>query len=354
MLFEINEKNGLEPVTETWSVQELQLEEYVLGSQEDGVLSLNYSVFNEELLFIDNQTKTKKNKRADILAIDKQGNAVIIELKKDRGALGVETQALQYLADFSRYKGESFLKKFANRRVSTDDILGFLGGDVRTEDINRNSRIILVANRFDGTLFSMGEWLSSKGVGFRCISFHPIQAGKSKYISFSMTFDKSPEFIYPLEFSSATRSPKIFWHNIGEPQKQWWSYLKEHGELSASFQNQEGDQGEAILKNYMVGDRVIAFARGVGAIGWGVISREPNSSYKLYIPGQEQDVLRGRHLHRIKISWKDVAPTLSDGMSVKFVRDEMGVHHPRSTSVGIENAKGEVLISKLKEQFGTR
>jgi len=34
-------------------------------------------------------------------------------LKRDKGVLGVETQALQCLADFSVYKGKDFIDRFS-------------------------------------------------------------------------------------------------------------------------------------------------------------------------------------------------------------------------------------------------
>ena len=100
------------------------------------------------------------------------GNSVIIELKRKNSPLGVETQALQYLADFSKFKGQAFIKRFlADNPGLEENIYGFLGDEVKTEDINKNSRIILLARSFDPTLFSMGEWLSSRGIAFRCIEY---------------------------------------------------------------------------------------------------------------------------------------------------------------------------------------
>jgi hypothetical protein len=36
-----------------------------------------------------------------------------VDNKRDNGTLGVETQALQYLADFSVYQGQNFISYFA-------------------------------------------------------------------------------------------------------------------------------------------------------------------------------------------------------------------------------------------------
>ena len=68
--------------------------------------TLNSSVFGETLPLVSNQVRTRASKKADILALDHMGNSVIIELKRKNSPLGVETQALQYLADFSNFKGQ--------------------------------------------------------------------------------------------------------------------------------------------------------------------------------------------------------------------------------------------------------
>ncbi len=117
MLFEINNK-ALSPYHSSWVPKELELEEYLVTSADTEVPILDPSVFGEPLLLISNQVKTRSKKRADILAIDRGGNGVIIELKRNTGSLGVETQALQYLADFSSYKGVGFIKRFSRGLVN--------------------------------------------------------------------------------------------------------------------------------------------------------------------------------------------------------------------------------------------
>jgi hypothetical protein len=196
MLFEIDkDKKALLPYHSTWIPGELELEKYLITSADTEAPILVPSIFGEPLLLISNQVKTNANKRADILALDRAGNGVIVELKKDRGSLGVETQALQYLADFSKYKGSNFIKHFTkDTNTLKVNIEAFIGGNQQIEDINKNSRIILVARSFDPTIYSMGEWLSGKGVSFRCIAYTPVEVHGQKFISFSVAFDRSQEF----------------------------------------------------------------------------------------------------------------------------------------------------------------
>ncbi len=188
MIFRIEKHGGIESYHSTWIPKELELEKYILPRSDLEERLLEASVFGESLLLLDNQVRTRHAKRADILALDKAGNGVIIELKRQVGSLGVETQALQYLADFSISKGRDFLTRFCKRDDSLEErVLGFLGGDFKTEDINRHSRIMLVARSFDESLFSMGEWLSRSGVAFRCIEYTPFEIGHEKFLSFSVS-----------------------------------------------------------------------------------------------------------------------------------------------------------------------
>ena len=112
MIFEVDSKNKtLNAYKSFWNPRELELEKYLISTaEEEEVPTLNSSVFGEILLLVSNQVRARAGKKADILALDHMGNSVIIELKRKNSPLGVETQALQYLADFSRFKGERLKK----------------------------------------------------------------------------------------------------------------------------------------------------------------------------------------------------------------------------------------------------
>lgn len=351
MLFIVDEeKKLLSDVDSTWSPKELELEAYLTNNTDEGVTKLSYSVFGEDLLLIKTQVRTRQKKRADILALDRAGNGVVIELKRHVGKLGVETQALQYLADFSAYKGRNFIRKFSGiNGLDEESILGFIGDNAEEDEINRRSRIILIAQDFDETVYSMGEWLSSKGVGFRCIRYLPVEIAGKKLLTFSVAFDRTPESLYHVQSSSSIREPGIFWHNIARPEQGWWQYLVDAGEIPACFQNKRGDQGEALLTRYIAGDRVVAYAKGYGAIGWGVI--EDPESYSLIDAGSSGDKLEGNCRHRLKIKWKAVAPMLSDGIRADEVRNQFGIYHPISTSVSINRSHGTKLIEALNQRF---
>jgi hypothetical protein len=350
MIFSISaDSKSISRFASSWNPRELDVEGYIFQGAEDSEGLLNSAVLGEPLLLVKRQVETFQKKRADILAVDRQGNGVIIELKRDAGAAGVETQALQYLASFAPFAGRDFISRFSpNPTLLEDRVRGFLG-DIPLEQVNRRHRIILVARTFDRTLFSMGKWFGSNGVAFRCIEYTPVEIEGRRFISFSVAFDQAPPEVFPFAFSNSLREPQTFWHNIGDSQKTWWNYLCLASQIPASWDNEPNDPGEQLLRSYVIGDRVIAYGTGVGALGWGVIERV---DYKLIPLNSADDVMGGKLRHRLRIKWKSVAADIAAALPSHEIREGFGIYHPISTSVKIDSHKADKLVAALSARFG--
>ncbi|PYL20052.1 MAG: hypothetical protein DMF44_15390 [Verrucomicrobia bacterium] len=299
VIFHINKKNEIETWQPDWNPSELEVERHLMSSTGEDSSILNEEIFKEPLLLLSSQVRTRLKKRADLLAIDRDGNGVVIELKRHHGSMGVDTQALQYLSDFSSHRGMGFLSRFKKGdEKSVEEVRGFLGDAVAIDDINKATRVILVARSFDETLYSMGEWLCSMGVAYRCIAYTPFNVGSKNFLSFSVAFDRSPRLIHRLGFRETAREPGAKWH---------------------------------------------------GAVGWGTI--ENPKSYRLIEKGSADDKLGGFQRHRLNISWKAVAPKLEDGMSAAKVSEDYRIYHPISTSVPISPGKARELRDALNQRF---
>jgi hypothetical protein len=329
---------GLTRYVSQWAPRELEIEGFIVNSSHDGGSDelLNQSIFGEDLLIVSNQVVTTDKKRTDIVALDRRGNSVFIELKRDHASAGVETQALQYLASFAPWKGVDFIRRFRKSNGLEERVRGFLG-DVPLEDVNRRQRIILIARSFDRSLFSMGKWFGNNGVSFRCMTYTPIEIQAERFISFSVAFDHSPAEVFPLAFASAVREPATFWHNIGAADRAWWKYLRDKGEIPASWENQPGDDGELLLKSYRRGDRIVAYAKGYGAVGWGTIQQP---TYRLVRAGSEDDRRGGELRHRLAINWDATANRLEDGMPPAEIRTN-----------SIESNKAQRFLEALSARF---
>ncbi len=335
MIFEVSGKHA-EPVRSEWEPAELELEKYLISKAEgdSNAALLDAKIFGESLLLLENQVFTKQGKRADLVALDQYGNGVFIELKKREARQGIETQALQYLANFANLKGERFLHRFQKAKSDIDEFLG----DYDVNSLNQKSRIMLVARSFDESVLSMGEWLASQNVAFRCIEYDPFKVEGRMFLSFSVRFDRTRDPLY--QFSGGEPRPAgYFWHNIGtsplgdsssdaEAQDLWWQHHLAQGMISAGFNNELGDAGDKLLHAYIADDIVLAYASNYGAIGWGVVAAP---SYELVSKSHDSFAAEG-HRHRLNgIKWKNVARSMKDAIPAKALKERFGLNHPIQT-----------------------
>lgn len=141
----------------------------------------NPSILGEDLLIIqkefDGFEDTKE--RLDLLALDKQGNLVIIENKIDDSGKDVTWQALKYVSYCSNLGNDDiksiyqdYLKKInCTEKNAAESITEFLGGsdfdEIKLND--GDQRIILVAANFRKEVTSTIMWLLNHNIQISCI-----------------------------------------------------------------------------------------------------------------------------------------------------------------------------------------
>jgi hypothetical protein len=121
------------------------------------------SILGSDIVLIGRQVATQSGP-LDLLGIDKTGNAVIIELKRDRLPREVLAQAIDYASDVATWSVERLSEECAKYHgKSLDDILSDTFDDVDIENltINEGQRILLVGFGAEPSLERMVEWLSA-------------------------------------------------------------------------------------------------------------------------------------------------------------------------------------------------
>jgi hypothetical protein len=121
------------------------------------------------------------SRRIDLLAIDKDANLVVIELKRTEDGGHMELQALRYAAMVSTMTFEEAVTVYGDymRRSGQDTdpqqgLLEFLEWDEIDEDqFAQDVRIILVSAEFSKELTSSVLWLNSFGLDIRCVRIKP-------------------------------------------------------------------------------------------------------------------------------------------------------------------------------------
>ena len=136
--------------------------------------------------------------RLDLLAIDKEGNLVIIENKLDDSGRDVVWQALKYAsycANLKKQQVVEIFQRYLNQKAQLDGaepanaekvLLEFLlADDLQSVQLNtlKSQRIILVAANYRKEVTNTVLWLSQFGVICQCFKVTPYQAGTELFLN---------------------------------------------------------------------------------------------------------------------------------------------------------------------------
>lgn len=141
-----------------------------------------FKEIDQGLFFVGKEIEPAKNvqDRIDLLAVDKEGSCVVIELKRGTHKLHL-LQAISYAAMVSQWEPDDFLQLLDDDKQEA--LTDFL--EVDRDQINRQQRIILIAEAYDYALLVAAEWLSEQyGVDIICcrIAVATDPATKTEYL----------------------------------------------------------------------------------------------------------------------------------------------------------------------------
>ena len=119
-------------------------------------------------------------KAIDILAIDRDGTLVVIELKRGNNDKYVDLQAIRYAGMVSVMSREDIVStykeyaKLGSESEAEEAVSVFLGGDRLDEySLGENVRIFLVAEEFADEVIATVLWLNTQGLDISCYTLSP-------------------------------------------------------------------------------------------------------------------------------------------------------------------------------------
>ncbi len=228
---DIENKKLIEIPATTYSELNLRerfdIQEWIAGTPE---------ILGEPLMIISKELILPSGRRLDLLAVDKDGALVIIELKRDNSGSDVEWQAIKYASYCSSFSYDEIYKHFAEYLGTDGDdaqvkIEGFI--NCEPEDLNQRQRIILVAKEFHSEVISAVLWLRESEINIECIRLTP-------YFDYKGELFINPEIIIPLP------EAKDYIQKKESKQKE----LKQSGK--SSFSLEKSNLGPDQLKNRIV------------------------------------------------------------------------------------------------------
>lgn len=163
-------ENGTELKSLTRS--KLDLEERL-----ESLLDGDVSVLADDLLVIGRQTQTDFGGSIDLLCLDRNGDVVIVELKRDRTPREITAQTLDYASWVRDLSREAIVRiadaYLAQRGVNLDESFQRKFGYELPEVLNENHRMLIVASAIDASSERIINYLSDQyGVDINAATFH--------------------------------------------------------------------------------------------------------------------------------------------------------------------------------------
>jgi len=203
-------------------------------------IAKNPDVLGEELLIIQKEYNgfNDTNERLDLLALDKDGNLVIIENKLDDTGKDVVWQALKYTSYCSTLTTEQIIRLFQeylNAYEQGEDakelLLDFLDRE-DSEDLLLNSndqRIVFIANNYRKEVTSTALWLLDHDISLQCFRAKPYSLGEELFLQIEQIIPLPETTEYMIDAKEKQKEKKVKSKKAEESKVrliEFWGLLK--------------------------------------------------------------------------------------------------------------------------------
>lgn len=253
----------------------------------------NPSCLNEDLLIIQKEFSgfNDTSERLDLLAIDKQGNLVIIENKLDDTGKDVTWQVIKYASYCATLNSSQiitifgqYLSKLGNRENAEALLTEFLETEDFRERLNigNSQRIIMIAGEFRKEVTSSVLWLLNYGLRIQCFKATPFKLQDQLLMNMEqiIPIKEAEDFVISMANKSReeveTQEQNKERHNIRF--NFWTAYLKEINSVTTLYQNVSPSK-----------DAWIGSGSGMSSVGFNSVATRSYVRIELYINSGDKD-----------------------------------------------------------------
>lgn len=170
-------------IEDSKTLNELAKSKLDLESRLEQWIENDISVISPDLLLIGRQVVTEFGGAIDLLCLDRSGDVVIIELKRDKTPRDITAQVLDYASwvkDLSKEKITEIVNVYLGTNRSIEEIFKEYF-DEELDVLNDSHKMIVVASEIDSSTERIINYLSnSHGVAINAISFQYFKDKSSK------------------------------------------------------------------------------------------------------------------------------------------------------------------------------
>jgi len=322
------------------------------------LLADDISVVSPDLLLIGRQVTTSFGKLIDLLAIDVDGNLVVIELKRNRTPREVVAQLLDYASwvrtlDEDDIEGifDAYLTKYCPQRAGVSLEQAFcerFNVDQMPESLNESHELVIVASELDDSTERIITYLADEyGMAINAVFFRHFKDGDREYLTRAWLI--APEDV---DTKVEEKRPKLAWNgeyyvsfgHKDDGSTRHWEDAQKYGFISAGG----GEWYVRTLKLLEPGGRVWVNIPGRGYVGVGrvvagpvvadefLVSNEAGEEVPITAvplkgnPARPADNTPGTEEHLVRVEWIKTVPVSEAIREKGFFGNQNSAAKPRS------------------------
>lgn len=184
-------------------------------------------------------------RRIDLLAVDREANLVVIELKRDEEGGHMELQAIRYAAMVAKMKFEravevfqDFLDKNDKGKDAKSELASFLKEKATETDFAGKVRIILVAADFSKELTTTVLWLNERDLDIRCVRLKPHSNGGETIIDAQQLIPLPEAEDYTVRMTAKAQAVRVEGSDRHALRRAFWTeFLPKAARETPAFRN---------------------------------------------------------------------------------------------------------------------
>jgi len=326
------------------------------------ILANDISIADPNLMVIGREVKTDYAKRIDILAINRDGGLVVIELKRDRTCRDIVAQLLDYGSWVRGLDNDDIARIYTEYKDKSIDEAFCEYFHVRQipDELNETHELVIVASELDPATERVVEYLADEySVQINVIFFRVFKDGDREYLTRAWlrepgkTDVNSPEKVTKGEWNGE------YYVSYGASENRDWNEACKYGFISAG-----GGSWYANTLNLLEkGARIWVNIPGTGYVGVGKVTATVIPIDNFYVTDEKGKKVKFIELptkgskHETLVTQPDKAEyivrvewikTVSENESIKekgFFGNQNSVARPRTL-------KWEHTVKRLKKRFG--
>ena len=306
-----------------------------------------------DVLVIGREVTIENGGRIDVLAINRDGDLSIVELKRDRTPRDVIAQILDYASWVTTLDTVS-VQDIALRQLGTPLAEAFKERFDLTlpEELNRSHNMIIVASEFDASSERIVEYLSNEhSVPINTAFFTIFEDDGQQFLTADWLMDQEQV----VERAERRKRPWTGYHyvNVGHEQGvRSWEDMRKFSFIAAG-----GDRRYSVqLERLSRGDPIYVYQKGCGYVGFGVVTADPVMARDFRFNGNplslegltDEGILRNRDDsnradYLVAVEWQKTVP-LTEALSFDGMFANQNI---------VCKLKDAATLDILAENFGT-